>query len=1373
MTEGKWGGARPGAGRKPLSAKEKRARDAKRKAQKIPASPRDPIDPRLVAAARAGESMRQLANMAQLLKDGKKGRAPELNPFRLPAFPPAAIPKDKKLQLAMDSSLNWAAQDWAQPGGIAAVAAAEGLVFLGYPYLCELAQRPEYRVMSETIADDSTRKWIDWEVTGIPEAEDDKQKQQQEENEAAARGRPVDPEESRARRAERIKKYGKEDKIKRIKDDQERLNLRGNMYDVSRDDGFFGRSHLFLDFGDGALDADGITELTSTIGDGRDAISRAKVSPQKPLRRIKKVEPIWTYPTTYNAVNPLLDDWYNPQVWFVLGKQIHCTRLITFIGHPVPDFLKPVYAFGGLSLSQMAKPYVDIWLQTRQSVAQLVHAFSVMVFKTDMQQVLQGSGSGDSLMSRVGLFNSWRDNLGLFVLNNNTEDFMNVSASLSGLHELQAQSQEHMMSVVRIPATKFTGIQPSGLSTTSEGEMRAYYDTIAAYQNRFYRPGLQRIINFEQLSLFGDIDPEIDFVFESLWEMSEKERAELQKIEAERDNILVDMGAISPAEKRVQVINDPHMPYGDLDPDELPDLREEEEGGLVPEGAGRAVSGLLESGPGAGEGEAPAEQGSGAGEKPGKAPGAGAGDQVADDEEDEPDDGRLPYARHYAWMAGYDLPAKRKDGSIVVQQPGGEAAAMGLRIGSRVRYQRTGEEPARGRVFGFVRGAGGVATLDSVAILNEETDRAVFVPAKFVQRRPVEHDDDSQPAEGAKDSIAPFQVIADAIGGVGPSLTGSAPRPIETETPNERRLETIRSGTQLEGPPPQREHSKPPVSAWKELDNGAASDGSAPTVPNPGVPQESIARGEAPMPDPMSEAEQRRQLTGDAEGEFDESKHPRRPDGKFGTGTGTSAEGESEAEGEQNENTENFKEMDHAEAKKYATDLVKKVEKLDDEEYAAIMDYQEDVGMKMNANLHTGKELTPDQQQMMHTLDKIAERTKLPEGLVLHRYGTADFTKKLETLKPGDVVPPNLGFMSTSINNIGEAGTFQILTPAGTNAIVPPEIFEGVAEIILSRNTSLEYVGKNDKGEHQMKIAGAPTSKAEAARASEAESEKADIDDGTLATPTFKSKKEHAAHLLKKGVTTKEMLAALSWPSISMPAMAKSLNMRLEKTKEGGVTRYVGIPLNSPAAKPEKTHSLLGFIGARGGLRSDDGNIEDVRTSIGRKNKFVPGYGQLIRKPSQLSTAAQKSGKYAAMRIDQAREAAIEAGYLSEGASLADFLEQVDRELRGEKVYPQNYVPENVPEDPGEREHAEAGFMRDLDDAIAEGGGTDLSDKERKRALELWQREGVSDPVDVLERLAMESDDDETESGGAPARAEPVTGWDPDPNIGGDDDDVF
>jgi phage-related protein (TIGR01555 family) len=199
------------------------------------------------------------------------------------------------------------------------------------------------------------------------------------------------------------------------------------------------------------------------------------------------------------------------------------------------------------------------------------------VLCTDLSTLLGPSDAG-GVLARADLFNAIRDNQGLMVVNKDSEDFKNVSASLSGLHELQAQAQEHMSSVSRIPLVKLTGISPSGLNASSEGEIRAYYDTIAAFQNRSLHPHLSRLINFQQLSLFGEVDPEIKMRFEPLWELSDAERGDKQKADGERHQMYVDMGAISPEDVRRVIVDDPELPYTNLDPDEVPDLLQEEEG---------------------------------------------------------------------------------------------------------------------------------------------------------------------------------------------------------------------------------------------------------------------------------------------------------------------------------------------------------------------------------------------------------------------------------------------------------------------------------------------------------------------------------------------------------------------------------------------------------------------------------------------------------------------------------------------------------------------------------------------------------------------------------------------------------------------------
>lgn len=562
-----WGGSRPGAGRKPNPNKPKvvatpKLPDRRTPVETLPAEPKRPqaMDGGAIAAA-----LPQLEEMLQRFarkRTREQPRSLDNTPFKTPWFPRPAIPRESNgPKLAMDELPVFAdaGQGWLSGGAFA----AEGLAFLGYPYLAELAQRPEYRTMAETIADDATREWLSFDVTGDEATEREERNKDPEGYEE----RLNDPDQMK----KRVKAKGKEDKVKALVDDQERLEVRDRLYWGSIYDSWMGRSHLYLQIGDADFDrVDG--EMKAPIGNGRDEMSRGKVSKDSPLKYIKTVEPVWTYPQAYNAINPLSPDWYNPQEWYVMGRMIHVSRLQTFVTRPVPDMLKPAYAFGGLPLSQIAKPYVDIWLDTRQSVADLIKSFSVMILQTDLAtQVQPGAQGAAGLMARVALFNMLRDNQGLFVTNKNTEDFKNVSAPLSGLHELQAQSQEHMLSVARIPAVKFTGIQPSGLNASSDGEIKVYDDTIKAYQKRAFDPNLTRIVNFQMLSLWGDVDSEITHRWNPLRQLTDAEKAEQKKKEADWFDVLVNMGSFSPAEVRSIVINDPESPFAGLDPDDVPE----------------------------------------------------------------------------------------------------------------------------------------------------------------------------------------------------------------------------------------------------------------------------------------------------------------------------------------------------------------------------------------------------------------------------------------------------------------------------------------------------------------------------------------------------------------------------------------------------------------------------------------------------------------------------------------------------------------------------------------------------------------------------------------------------------------------------------
>lgn len=466
------------------------------------------------------------------------------NPFALPEPPPGALPQGVPT-MAMDSNLtqmsNWAGS----------LVGGDGMYFLGYAYLSELSQRPEYRRISEVIAKQMTRKFV--KLTAVGDE-------------------------------------SKSDKIKALTAAMKRYKVQDKFRRLAELDGFFGRAHLYIDTGA----TDNPDELKTPL-----LISPAKIA-KGSLKGFRVIEPIWVTPSQYNSIDPLNPDYYRPAAWYVMGKETHGSRLLTVVGREMPDLLKAQYFFGGLSMTQMAKECVDLWLKDRSSVSDLVDSFSTNGIKTNLGSVLQGTND-EGVLGRMQLYNQMRDNRGLMMLDKDTEEFFNVSVPLGGLDKLQAQSQEHICAVTGLPLVVFTGITPAGLNASSADEIRVFYDNILSSQEDMFTDPLATVLQVLQLSEFGEIDESITHEFVSLWELDEAGKAAVQKTKADTAAVLIQEGVVSPDEERERIATDPESLYAGLDlsglapgppgDGETPDLDDDDANRVAEGGAGGGESG--------------------------------------------------------------------------------------------------------------------------------------------------------------------------------------------------------------------------------------------------------------------------------------------------------------------------------------------------------------------------------------------------------------------------------------------------------------------------------------------------------------------------------------------------------------------------------------------------------------------------------------------------------------------------------------------------------------------------------------------------------------------------------------------------------------
>ena len=90
-----------------------------------------------------------------------------------------------------------------------------------------------------------------------------------------------------------------------------------------------------------------------------------------------------------------------------------------------------------------------------------------------------------------------------------------------------------------IPLVKLTGISPSGLNASSEGEIRVYYDLIKSMQEQILRPIIQIVMDFCSVELFADVDSDITFDFVKLYEVTEVEAAQIRSADAQTGSLLM------------------------------------------------------------------------------------------------------------------------------------------------------------------------------------------------------------------------------------------------------------------------------------------------------------------------------------------------------------------------------------------------------------------------------------------------------------------------------------------------------------------------------------------------------------------------------------------------------------------------------------------------------------------------------------------------------------------------------------------------------------------------------------------------------------------------------------------------------------------
>lgn len=276
--------------------------------------------------------------------------------------------------------------------------------------------------------------------------------------------------------------------------------------------------------------------------------TRYYADPQKP--NFGKPE-IFRIMTTFSAGTALSKMAPAPTESSTTVVEVHESRLILFPGTVVSKrHRQQMHGWGDSVLVRCLSVVADFQMAFASS-AHLLADFAQAVFKIKGLSEMVAQGSDEAVITRARLIDMSRS-AARAVLIDAEEEFERKQTPVAGLAELLDKFATRLAAAADMPVTLLMGESPGGLNATGESDIRFFYDRIKARQNKFLKPRLERVLKLIMLAKDGPtngVEPEDWCIeFAPLWQMSEKEQAEVRKLQADVDKIEIDAGVVTSEE---------------------------------------------------------------------------------------------------------------------------------------------------------------------------------------------------------------------------------------------------------------------------------------------------------------------------------------------------------------------------------------------------------------------------------------------------------------------------------------------------------------------------------------------------------------------------------------------------------------------------------------------------------------------------------------------------------------------------------------------------------------------------------------------------------------------------------------------------------
>ena len=337
----------------------------------------------------------------------------------------------------------------------------------------------------------------------------------------------------------------KNGQIEKIEAEEKRLGVQAKVLEARKKARLFGGAAIYIDIGDDAsqelkpdaVKAGGVRFLT--------VLSARQLQPGE--IETDPLSPLYGRPKTYTLVSGT-----------AAQVTVHPSRLVIFIGNEMPDkdmTSGATFAWGDSILTSVMEA-VKQADATSANIASLVFEANVDVVTMEGLMAYVGTPDGERKVTDRYRIAATGKSINRMLILDGKEKYERKSASFQTLPDLMDRFFQNVSGAADIPMTRLFGMSPGGLNASGDSDLRNYYDRIASSQSLEMQPAMNLLDECLIRSASGKRDPDIHYVWNPLWQMSETEKATVFKTKADAARTIAGTGGTSEPLMPIEALSD-------------------------------------------------------------------------------------------------------------------------------------------------------------------------------------------------------------------------------------------------------------------------------------------------------------------------------------------------------------------------------------------------------------------------------------------------------------------------------------------------------------------------------------------------------------------------------------------------------------------------------------------------------------------------------------------------------------------------------------------------------------------------------------------------------------------------------------------------